>query len=153
MVFNGRHAASKNHNVNFFLGFCLLYSRDNHQKRLPWKQITKELNEALNFSNRKKPYQCCERWKNVLSKKCKKGQWTKTEDLIIISFVNKYGPKWSRLAKMCPERSEHHVKNRFFSLISKHFNIPILKIKQSFNYLDSNILEEVKMGLNTKISF
>ena len=127
-------------------------SRKNHQKRLPWRQITKELNQSLDFPNRKKPTQCCERWKNALSKKCKRGEWTKTEDLIIISFVNKYGSKWSRLAKMCPERTEHNVKNRFFSLISKHFDIPILKIKRSFNYLDSKILEQVKMSLNANIS-
>jgi len=130
-----------------------LYFREKNQKRLPWKQITRELNKALDFPNRKKLSQCCERWKNVLSKRCKKGEWTKAEDLIIISFVIQYGPKWSRLAKMCPERTEHNVKNRFFSLISKHFDIPILKIKQSFNYLDSKILEEVKIGLNANISF
>ena len=129
-----------------------MYFREKNQKRLPWKQITRELNKALDFPNRKKLSQCCERWKNVLSKKCKKGEWTKREDLIIISFVNQYGPKWSRLAKMCPERTEHNVKNRFFGLISKHFDIPILKIKRSFNYLDSKILEQVKMSLNANIS-
>ena len=60
-----------------------------------------------------------------------------------MNYVRKNGSKWSKLAKICPERTEHNVKNRFFSLISKHFNIPIFEIKENLNYTDPQMLLEV----------
>lgn len=129
------------------------------QKRLPWKRIAAQFNEEMGIPHCKKASQCSERWKNVLANKCKKfvfnlsftkifrGEWTKREDMTILDFVMKNGTKWSKLIRICPKRTEHNVKNRFFSLIAKHFDRPILKIKKSCNYLDLKVLEEVKQGL------
>ena len=131
---------------------------------MQWKKTSQKFNEESGNPKRKKALQCSERWKNVLSNQFKKfflrsyhflifffqknrGEWTKREDSIILSFVRENGSKWSRLAKICPHRTEHNVKNRFFSLFSKHFDIPILKVKQSCNYLDIRIIDQVKEGL------
>ena len=65
-----------------------------------------------------------------------------------MSFVRENGPKWSKLSKICRDRTDHNVKNRFFSLIGRHFEMPILKIKRTFNYLDQKILEEVQNNLD-----
>jgi len=57
----------------FFLKSKLDFNfRENNQKHLPWKKIAEKFNKALDLPNYKKPSQCSERWKNVLSKKCKK---------------------------------------------------------------------------------
>lgn len=129
---------------------------------MPWKRIASDLNESFNCINPKNPSQCAERWKNYLMKKYKKfffydfvifitfnsrGEWTKEEDLKILSYVRKNGTKWSKLAKICPERTEHNVKNRFFSLLAKHFDSPILEIKERFNYTDPKTLTEVILSL------
>lgn len=42
------------------------------QKRLPWKKIAAKFNEELGIPHYKKASQCCERWKNALTNKCKK---------------------------------------------------------------------------------
>ena len=76
-----------------------------------------------------------------------RGDWTKDEDLSIFSYVLEKGPKWSKLTKICKDRTEHNIKNRFFSLISKHFHLPILKIKTSISYLDFKILQEIKTSI------
>lgn len=107
--------------------------------------------------------QCCERWKNVLNKSCQRypiayflfivykfiilnlnsGNWTYEEDLRILTFAKYHGTRWSVLARKCPNRSEHNVKNRFFSLLAKYYNLQIAKIKKSINYLDSKFIQSV----------
>ena len=47
------------------------------------------------------------------------------------------------MAIICPARTEHNVKNRFFSLLAKHFDSPIAEIKEKINYTDPKILSEV----------
>ena len=57
--------------------------------------------------------QCLQRWQKVLSPELVKGPWTKEEDQLVVSLVQKYGPKkWSliskhlkgRIGKQCRER-------------------------------------------------
>ena len=72
-----------------------------------------------------------------------RGKWTKEEDLIIVSTVLKSGTKWSKMASLCKERTEHDLKNRFFSVLSKHISIPIGKVKKSIDYLNPSLLKDV----------
>lgn len=76
-----------------------------------------------------------------------RGEWTKEEDLRILTFVSKNGTKWSQLAKKCPQRTEHNVKNRFFSLLAKYHETSILEIKETFNYKNPKLLSEVILSL------
>ena len=57
------------------------------------------------------------------------------------------GSKWSKLAKICSERTEHNLKNRFFSLLSNHFAIPIVKLKKEFDFFNSKLIQEVITSL------
>ena len=84
-----------------------------------------------------------------------RGKWTKEEDLIIVSTVLKCGTKWSKMASLCKERTEHNLKNRFFSLLSKHISIPIRKVKKSIDYLNPGLLKDVikEMGIMDKKDF
>ena len=77
-----------------------------------------------------------------------RGEWTQEEDLHILTYVKENGSKWNQMAKICLERTEHNIKNRFFSLVANHFNTSIKKIKENYNYTDPNIIEEVLLSLN-----
>ena len=45
--------------------------------------------------------------------------WTKTEDEIILSSVNEFGPKWVEIAGRLPGRTEHAARNRYHRLVSR----------------------------------
>lgn len=61
--------------------------------------------------------ECREKWKNYLNPHIKKGHWTTEEDEKLYQLIEKYGTKWSLIAKhFKDERTEHMVKNRYNSL-------------------------------------
>ena len=70
-----------------------------------------------------------------------RGEWKKEEDLDILEFVSKNGTKWVRISEKLKYRTEHSVKNRFFSLISNFMEIPIKKIKKEVNYINKGLIE------------
>lgn len=67
--------------------------------------------------------QCRERWYNVLNPNIKKGKWSKNEINLLFDLFNKYGTKWSIISKFFEGRTENALKNRFYSMLRKHFNI------------------------------
>lgn len=72
----------------------------------------------------------------------------------------KNGPKWSFISKsILHDRTEHNIKNRFFSLVSTFSGIPIkLTIKQRNKYINEEYVKEVLMfysqtiGIDKKIA-
>ena len=69
-----------------------------------------------------------------------RGDWEKEEDLQILKFVLNNGSKWSSLSKNLNYRTEHAVKNRFFSLLSSFLLIPTRQIKKEVNYRNSYLI-------------
>ena len=61
---------------------------------------------------------------------------------MILNFVLKNGTKWSVLKKSLINRTEHSIKNRFFSLLCSYTSIPIKKIKKQVNYLSETLINE-----------
>ena len=53
------------------------------------------------------------------------------------------GSKWSALSRILLNRTEHVIKNRYFSLIRNFFSIPIKIIKKQKNYLDKFLIKEI----------
>lgn len=80
-----------------------------------------------------------------------RGEWELKEDLSILEFVHNHGSKWSILAKLLKNRTEHSVKNRFFCLLSRNTSIPVAQIKQEKNYLDEEILVEMIKELKERM--
>ena len=64
------------------------------------------------------------------------------EDLEILNFVVKNGFKWAHLGRKIKHRTQHCLKNRFFSLVSKSTNLPIRKLKQQKIYLNPSLIAE-----------
>jgi hypothetical protein len=46
-----------------------------------------------------------------------KGNWSKEEDELILKLQKAAGNKWSEIASHLPARTEHSVKNRWFTLV------------------------------------
>lgn len=68
----------------------------------------------------KSPKHCRERWLNHLDDKKKHGNWTPEEDLSIFKYVAENGKRWCKLVSILKEtRTEHMIKNRFNSLMTK----------------------------------
>ena len=66
----------------------------------------------------------------------------------IIKFVMGNGTKWSKLAKLFTNRTEHNVKNRFFSILSHSTILTIRKIKKLGNYRNKEMLVSILSNLS-----
>ena len=80
-----------------------------------------------------------------------RGEWSKNEDLEILYHVLKNGTKWSTLKKsnkIFETRTEHNLKNRFFSILSKYLEMPIRKIKKRIEYSNPTFLNSIIDQIN-----
>ena len=71
--------------------------------------------------------QCRERFKNNLSPKLNKGDWTPAEDRIVIEMTKVLGNHWTRIANLLPGRSG--IKQ-----IIQYYNAPASFFLFSFIY-------------------
>lgn len=52
----------------------------------------------------------------------------------------KNGCKWAKISKLLVQRTEHVVKNRFFSLMALSTSVPIRRLKEEKLYLNQNLI-------------
>ena len=96
-----------------------------------WKVI------ALNMRNRNSR-QCRERWMHYLDPQINNSPFSSSEDQLIISKFNEFGPKWVMITKFFHGRTDQQLKNRFQVLKRKGAleNFP----NQSFETYSEHIL-------------
>ena len=63
-----------------------------------------------------------------------------------------YGTKWSLISKsVLQDRTEHNIKNRFFSLVSGFLGVPVkMVIKERKKYIDCEYLKQALMFYGRK---
>eukprot|EP00252_Welwitschia_mirabilis_P027607 TRINITY_DN9512_c0_g1_i1.p1 TRINITY_DN9512_c0_g1~~TRINITY_DN9512_c0_g1_i1.p1 ORF type:complete len:267 (+),score=50.10 TRINITY_DN9512_c0_g1_i1:426-1226(+) len=64
--------------------------------------------------------QCKRRFSAYLSADSKKGSWSAEEDKLLIEAHEKFGNRWTKIAKIVSGRTDNAVKNRYHALINKH---------------------------------
>lgn len=65
------------------------------------------------------PRQCRDRWNKYLSPNIRGSMWTDEEDQLLLSMIQKYGNKWSKIATFIKGRSDISIKNRYKQLVSQ----------------------------------
>ncbi|KAG2638525.1 transcription factor MYB124-like [Panicum virgatum] len=63
--------------------------------------------------------QCRRRWYNYLNSECKKGGWSKEEDMLLCEAQKLLGNRWTEIAKVVSGRTDNAVKNRFSTLCKR----------------------------------
>ncbi|KAL6657552.1 hypothetical protein ACP70R_005332 [Stipagrostis hirtigluma subsp. patula] len=63
--------------------------------------------------------QCRRRWYNYLNAECKKGGWSKEEDMLLCEAQKVLGNRWTEIAKVVSGRTDNAVKNRFTTLCKR----------------------------------
>lgn len=82
-----------------------------------WVQVAKRLEESLQII--RTPKQCRDRWANSLSQ-ANSNPFSDKEIEIVLKGQEKFGNKWSKIAKLLPGRSENQVKNFMHATIRRN---------------------------------
>ncbi|OMJ75893.1 hypothetical protein SteCoe_24872 [Stentor coeruleus] len=82
-----------------------------------WVQVAKGLEENLLIT--RTPKQCRDRWANSLNQ-ANSNPFSDKEIEIILQAQEKFGNKWSKIAKLLPGRSENQVKNFMHATIRRN---------------------------------
>lgn len=81
------------------------------------------------------PRQCRDRWNKYLSPNIRGSMWTDEEDQLLLSLIQKYGNKWSKISTFIKGRSDINIKNRYKQLVSQgsHAYLMAPPISSNFN--------------------
>lgn len=74
-----------------------------------WRTIASKMNG-------KTARQCRERYGNYLNPKLKQSEWSRDEDEIILTYHEKFGNHWNKIASKLEGRTGNSVRNRWFIL-------------------------------------
>ena len=101
-----------------------------------WKVIS-------SFIPNKNYIQCFSRYRRIRPG-IKRGAWTKEEDTIILELYNKYGRRWSYIAKSLNGRNGKQVRDRYINILDPALN------KSSFSTEEDNEIMKYYLIHGTK---
>ncbi len=108
------------------------------RSKVKWSRIAMKFNHQS--KNNKLGKHCKERWLNHLSPHLNKAVWTDEDDILLIENAIIHNKKWVKIASFFPGRTQHHVKNRFLSLIARENKISTKKLSFKEGRCQSMIL-------------
>ena len=81
-----------------------------------WKKIASFLKERTDV-------QCLHRWQKVLNPSLVKGPWTKEEDDLVYTLVEKYGPQWKKIADEMQTRTRKQIRDRYLNILKQDIKV------------------------------
>ena len=82
------------------------------------EKLTNWVTIASKMKNRN-VHQCRDRWRQIGSRRGQKGEWTKTEDEILLSKISELGNHWSLIQKFLPQHTLAQLKARVKYLLKQ----------------------------------
>lgn len=83
-------------------------------KRGQWRIVAEQVCARVAGSSKKA--KCCrERWTNHLDPSVNNDPWTQNEIEIYEKHIQEFGKRWSEISKRLSGRTDHAIKNRFYS--------------------------------------
>lgn len=76
-----------------------------------WDLIKAQIGHGLNKR------QCKERYNNYLRPGLRQGNWSASEDMLLLKKFSELGPHWSKMVSFFIGRSETSIKNRYSTLM------------------------------------
>lgn len=110
---------------------------DDRIKQLVAHFGTGHWNLVANYMERRTAKQCRDRYLNYLIPGCFQGEWSKSEDDLLIKLYKEIGPRWSVIQKYFPNRGPNSIKNRWNYFISKQYQIPCKNVKSNTDQITS----------------
>ena len=96
------------------------FSKDEDDKLKEFvKQYGTNWNIIADKMENRNPRQCKERWTHYLSPDIVLKPWTMEEDEFLKKKLFEFGPKWVKISRFFPNRTDIQLKNRWFVLIRK----------------------------------
>ncbi|OHT07007.1 Myb-like DNA-binding domain containing protein [Tritrichomonas foetus] len=83
-------------------------------------QFGENWEKVAQYMSSRSPRQCRDRYKNYLHPMVKNGPWSKDEDAELLYRFRQLGPKWSKIAKYFPGRTDVNIKNRYTTIGPKN---------------------------------
>lgn len=96
------------------------------------------------------PRQCRDRWMNYLKPNLKFDPWTKEEDELLISLVNKHGTHWTKMISNFPGRSTNAIKNRWNWLLKDRVSVVESPLCKKYVLISTDIPSKIP-NVNEKI--
>ena len=82
------------------------------------EKLTNWVTIASKMKNRN-VHQCRDRWRQIGSRRGQKGEWTKTEDEILLSKISELGNHWGLIQKFLPQHTLAQLKARVKYLLKQ----------------------------------
>lgn len=79
--------------------------------------------KVSNLIPNRTPRQCRDRWNKYLSPNISGLMWTDEEDQLLLSLINNFGNKWTKIASFFKGRNDINIRNRYKHLLSKDSNL------------------------------
>ena len=89
--------------------------------------------------------QCRERYRNYLAPQIINGRWTEEEEKLLEQLFEEMGPKWSKMARSFPTRSDVNLKNHWSAML--HRKCRTMRESDAHKLASESIEKDSKMPL------
>lgn len=117
--------------------------------QLAMKYNEKSWTKVALFFKDKNPAQCRARYKRIRPG-IVKGPWSREEDQLIISLVEKFGKNWSLISRLVPTRNGKQIRDRFINYLDPEINKEKFAEEEDEKIIKSYLINGTKWSVIAK---